>query len=71
MAQTYEITIEEHLDLRWQEWLYGMDFTYLPGGETRLRGALPDQTALYGLLERMRDLNLTLVALVRVTTTHS
>jgi hypothetical protein len=71
MAQTYEITIEEHLDLRWQEWLGGMQFTHLAGGETRLRGELPDQTALYGLLERMRDLNLTLVALVLVSTPHS
>lgn len=68
MAQTYEITIEGHLDPRWQDRLGGMSFTYLPGGQTLLSGALPDQTALYGLLERMRDLNLTLIALVRVST---
>lgn len=71
MAQIYEITIEEHLDPRWREWLYGMDFTYLPGGETRLRGMLADQTALYGLLERMRDLNLNLVSLECLSATLS
>ena len=41
-----------------------MTFKYLEGDETLLSGLLPDQAAIYGLLERMRDLNLTLLSVV-------
>jgi hypothetical protein len=36
--------------------------THLEGNETLLSGPLPDQAALYGLLERIRDLNLVLIS---------
>jgi hypothetical protein len=41
----------------------GLMLTYTPeGDETLLSGSLPDQGALHGLLERIRDLNLTLIS---------
>jgi hypothetical protein len=39
--------------------------THLEGSETLLSGSLPDQAALHGLLERIRDLNLTLISVAR------
>jgi len=62
MAEYFEIRIKGHLDPHWSDWFSGMALTTLQGGETLLRGTLPDQAALYGLLERMRNLNLTLLS---------
>ncbi len=62
MANYYEIRISGHLDERWAEWFAGLQLTHLEGGVTLLAGALPDQAALHGLLERVRDLNLILIS---------
>ena len=62
MPQYYEIKIKGHLDPCWSDWFGSLKMTNLEGGETLLSGPLSDQAALHGLLERIRDLNLTLVS---------
>ena len=62
MAEYYEIKIKGYLDPRWSDWFMGLKLTHLEGDETLLSGTLPDQGALHGLLERIRDLNLTLIS---------
>ena len=62
MPEYYEIHVKGHLDERWSEWFADLKLTYLEGDVTLLSGSLPDQAAIYGLLERMRDLNLTLLS---------
>ncbi len=62
MQEYYEIKVKGHLDERWSEWFAGVQLTHLEGDETLLAGLLPDQAALHGLLERIRDLNLTLIS---------
>lgn len=62
MPEYYEIKIKGHLDPHWSEWFAGLTLTHLAGDETLLAGPLPDQGALHGLLERIRDLNLKLIS---------
>jgi len=62
MPEHYEIKIKGHLDQRWSEWFAGLTLAHLQGHETLLSGTLPDQAALHGLLERIRDLNLILIS---------
>ncbi len=62
MPEYFEIKIKGHLDPTWSDWFTGMNLTHLEGDGTLLSGVLPDQAALHGLLERIRDLNLTLVS---------
>jgi hypothetical protein len=64
----YEIRVEEPLESRWSEWF--ADMVIVPTGGpgspgTLLRGSLPDQAALFGLLGRLRDLNLTVLEVRR------
>ncbi|HVN55132.1 MAG TPA: hypothetical protein VMT46_12440 [Anaerolineaceae bacterium] len=70
-AHVYEIRIEETLDDCWTNWFSSLEISRgradADGGEhTILRGAVPDQAALYGILASIRNLNLTLVSVHRL-----
>ncbi len=62
----YEIRVEGHLADRWSDWFEGLAIRNDPGGETVLSGLLVDQAALFGVLARIHDLNLTLISVQRL-----
>lgn len=70
---TYCIVIEGELDPGWSNWLNGL--SVVPGsGEpatTTLAGPVRDQAALRSLLNRLWNMNLTLVSVNRVDEPHS
>jgi hypothetical protein len=61
-AGQYEIRLAGHLDQRWAAWFDGLTLTHQNDGTTVLRGPVVDQAALYGLLQKVRDLGLPLVS---------
>jgi hypothetical protein len=62
----YKIRVKGHLDERWSDWFDGLEITNLENGEAMLSGEIVDQAALHGVLVRVRDLNLELVAVSSV-----
>ncbi len=66
--ERYEIRVKGLLDERWAGHFEGMDIVHERGGTTRLVGPLADQAALYGVLNRMRDLGIALVSVRSATT---
>ena len=62
----YQIRVSGQLDPQYADWFGGMTLTYEDREETVLTGPITDQAALYGLLARMRDLGLTLLAVNQV-----
>jgi hypothetical protein len=62
----YEIRIAGHLDSRWAAWFDGLSLTNHSDGTTILRGAVVDQAALHGLLQKVRDIGLPLLSVTQL-----
>ena len=61
-ATRYEIRLKGHLDGSWADWLGGMSLTHASDGTTVLAGQVADQAALHGLLQKLRDIGVTLIS---------
>jgi hypothetical protein len=57
----YRIRIRGHLDPAWIEWFAELAIDQKDDGTSELVGPFPDQSALYGLLARLRDRGATLL----------
>jgi hypothetical protein len=66
--EVYQIVVEGHLDSEWSDWFDGMTITLGENAETILTGPLADQTALHGVLIKIRDLGLPLLSMTRIDT---
>jgi hypothetical protein len=62
----YEIRVKGQLGQQWSPWFEGLTISYDGEGNTVLRGPLADDAALHGVLIKIRDLALPLLALSRV-----
>jgi hypothetical protein len=68
MPLLYQMKVKGTLDDTWSDWFDGLTITHDAAGDTLLEGAVRDQTALYGLIAKARDLGLTLIAVEQCTT---
>jgi len=66
MPTDYQIRLKGHLDSRWSAWFDGMTISNEENSEAVLRGPLADQAALHGVLIKIRDLGLPLIAVCHV-----
>ena len=62
----YEIRLKGHLEGRWAAWFDGLSLTQESDGTTVIRGSVIDQAALHGLLSKVRDLGLPLIAVTQL-----
>jgi hypothetical protein len=64
--EVYQFVVKGHLDSEWSDWFDGLTITLVDNGETILSGPIVDQTALHGVLIKIRDLGLPLLSLTRI-----
>jgi hypothetical protein len=57
-----EIWIRGQLDREWADWFEDILITHTADGNTLLTGTVADQSALYGLLQRLSGLGLELIS---------
>lgn len=61
-ASRYELRVDRHLDDHWADWFGDVTLTREVDGTTTLRSLVLDQSALHGLLIKIRDLGMTLIS---------
>jgi hypothetical protein len=61
-TQIYQIRIKGQLDTGWTDWFEGMAITQEDNGIALLTGPVIDQSALHGLLKKVRDLGMPLLS---------
>ncbi len=59
----YQMKVQGQLSADWCAWFDGMTITRDAAGATLITGPVADHAALHGLLRKVRDLGLTLLAL--------
>lgn len=63
---SYEIRIRDHLVTHWSLFFEGWSIDNMENGEVLLRNMNVDQAGLHGILNKIRDLNLTLLCVKKL-----
>jgi len=60
--RVYQIRIKGHLSHQRRDWFEGLTITLEEDGATLLSGSVVDQSALHGILKKIRDLGMPLLS---------
>ncbi len=60
--ENVEILIKGRIDCHWSEWLGGLHIDHVGEDRSLLTGSIADQATLYGILTKLRDLDLKLIS---------
>ena len=58
----YQFRIKGHLGQQWMNWFKGLTITLEEDGNTLLSGPVVDQSAMHGILKKIRDLGMPLLS---------
>ncbi len=58
----YRFQVDGHLDPHWSAWFGGLTLAHRSDGTSSLSGPVADQAELHGILAKIRDLGITLIA---------
>ena len=61
-GSAYEIRVKDHLEKHWLAYFLDWSIENLENGEVLLKASNIDQAGLHGVLNKIRDLNLTLLS---------
>lgn len=64
-SAVYEIRVNGYLDESWSDWFGNFTFSF-QDDETLLLGSVADQAALHGILSKINDLGLAILAVKQV-----
>jgi len=62
----YQIRVKDHIDDEWAEWFAPLQIANDSNGEATFTGPVRDQSELHGLIDKIFNLNLTLLAVIRI-----
>lgn len=62
----YEIRVKGHLGPRWAAWFEGLSLIGEDDGTTVIRVEVFDQAALHGVLQKVRDIGIPLIAVTQL-----
>ncbi len=63
VPKIFQIKIKGHLGQQWAGWFDGLTITLEEDGNTLLSGTVVDQSALHGILKKIRDLGMPLLSM--------
>jgi hypothetical protein len=69
-CQRYQIQVKGRLDTAWSDWFDHFEIAYHEG-HTLLTGPVADQSALLGVLLKLHDLGLSVIAINPIKTSES
>ena len=67
----FQIRIQGHLGRQWAGWFDGLTIALEEDGNTLLSGPVADQSALHGILKKIRDLGMPLLSINSVDPNQS
>jgi hypothetical protein len=62
----YAIRVIGQIDAHWSEWFDGLTISNASPGEAMISGEIVDQAALHGTLNKIRNLNLALISVIKL-----
>jgi hypothetical protein len=62
----YQFRLRGELNQQWSDWFVGLTIAVDENGDTLITGPVVDQSALHGILRKIRDLGMPLISVMHI-----